>query len=1627
MKKITTLFIALICMLFYSTSDAQLTCNETFTVSGFDDDPTVLLINASSISCNGPNAIISMKLNNSTGSLTSGFCTNNFSSWYGFDLSVDGGPIITGCSFEFDNYNITGFTSLTITSHDDDVYPDAVTITIDVEVTYVAPSCLSPTNLTATNITTTSADLGWTENGSTTLWSIEWDTVGFVQGTGTMVSTATNPHNLTSLTANTTYDFYVLADCGADSSTWAGPFNFTTLCNAVSSFPYIEDFDGAWPNCWTIVNKDNDSYTWTQNDTYITPHSGAWTAHGMGNQDDYLISPQFVLSAGLELKWWDVVESATYNNTYDVLLSTTTSDTAAFTVNLGTYDCTNTSWAEYTIDLSAYSGQSVYIAFHQTYSASSFWGFGIDDVSVSEIPACLAPSSLSASNITTTAADLGWTENGSATTWNIEWGITGFTPGTGTGTGTNPHNLTGLTANTSYDFYVQADCGADSSVWAGPYSFITPCSSINAFPFTESFEDTSLTRSCWSNIQEVGTADWTFNTGSSGGSVATAFSGTKNAVFVSANGTNSPITKLVSPVLDLTALIQPRLSFYYAQEYWSPTQNYTRVLYRTSGIGPWTEIWADSGSVTSWTQAIILLPNPSATYQIAFEGINNWGRANVVDEVIIEEAPSCLAPSALTDSNLTTTSVDIYWTENGSATTWNLEWDTVGFVQGTGTMVSTGTNPYSLTGLIENTSYDFYVQADCGADSSAVVGPFSFSTLCGPISSFPYFMDFEIGAPCWAADNGGDPNTWQLWSGAGDHTTGSGICAGILYSSNAHDDHFISPGIPVTIGTSERYAFWAKNGLASYPDLCNVLVSTTGTAPADFTDTLAASLLAPDVWTEYIYDLSVYDGDTIYVSIHAISADQYYLFVDDVMIDAYPVCTDPSALATTILTSTSADLSWTENGTATLWNVEWDTAGFVQGTGTLDTTSSYPFSISGLVPNTTYEFYVQANCGADSSAWAGPYSFTTPSDAVYINEIHYDNASTDSLEGIEIAGPAGTDLACYQLVLYNGNNGTAYNTTSLSGIIPDQQCGFGTIWFPITGVQNGAPDGIVLYDTCSMAIIQFLSYEGSFTAVELPATGLTSTDIGVSETGSATGESLQLVGNGAVYSDFTWAPSSASTYNLVNTNQGYCPSDGGILAITQPISGCSLSDSESVTVQIINYSLTTTIYSTDVSYSVNGGIPVSETVSSSILPGDTLTYTFMSAADLSVPGTFSINAWVTLAGDTNAVNDSLIAYVVVNYPLPTIDAGLDATICKGTSATLTATGGFSYSWDNGVSDGVPFTPDSTTTYTVTGTDTNGCQGTATVTITVDASPIVDAGADTTICNGASVTLSGSGASTYTWDNGVTDGVAFMPSTTTMYTVTGSDTSACQGMDSVTVTVNALPTVDAGADVSVCDGNSVTLSGSGASTYAWNNGISDGVAFTPSVNDTYIVTGTDVNGCQGTDSVDVKVNSNPVSGFTYTSNGLDVSFTNSSSGAATYYWDFNDGFTGTDTDPTHTYSSAGTYSVCLVVISADNCSDTLCKDVAVTTTGIAGHQLFDNTYIYPNPSDGKVTLQIEGIKENTVTITIKNMMGQVILEELFTDLPIMFKKELDLNMAPIGVYFLSIETDTQRATQKLVIE
>jgi hypothetical protein len=158
--------------------------------------------------------------------------------------------------------------------------------------------------------------------------------------------------------------------------------------------------------------------------------------------------------------------------------------------------------------------------------------------------------------------------------------------------------------------------------------------------------------------------------------------------------------------------------------------------------------------------------------------------------------------------------------------------------------------------------------------------------------------------------------------------------------------------------------------------------------------------------------------------------------------------------------------------------------------------------------------------------------------AIFINELHYDDSGTDRGEGFEIAGPAGTDLAGWTLLLYDGSDGLVYDAVALGGLLDDQQNGFGTAFFAASGAQNG-PDGVALVDA-SNGVMQFLSYEGSFMAMNGPADGLMSTDIGVFEKGEdRVGISLQLTGAGTAYEDFIWRSELPATYGGVNLGQSF--------------------------------------------------------------------------------------------------------------------------------------------------------------------------------------------------------------------------------------------------------------------------------------------------------------------------------------------------------------------------------------------------------------------------------------------------------------------------------------------------------
>src|SRR5574343_218365 len=370
-----------------------------------------------------------------------------------------------------------------------------------------------------------------------------------------------------------------------------------------------------------------------------------------------------------------------------------------------------------------------------------------------------------------------------------------------------------------------------------------------------------------------------------------------------------------------------------------------------------------------------------------------------------------------------------------------------------------------------------------------------------------------------------------------------------------------------------------------------------------------------------------------------------------------------------------------------------------------------------------------------------------------------------------------------------------------------------------------------------------------------------------------TGGSTNLTASGAT--TYSWAPGGQTTATITVT-----PAATTTYTVTGTSLGCTATDAVTVTilanapinagpdVAICAGALTTLTATGGVTYSWNNGLGVGNNFS--VSPAVTTTYTVVGTNAAGCTGTDAIT-------------------VTVN-PLPTVNAGTDQTVCAGTAVTLSGSGAATYTWNNGVTNGVAFTPAATTTYTVTGTSAAGCINTDQVIVTVNPLPTVNAGVDQTVCLGATVTLSGSGAATYTWNNGVTNGVAFTPAATTTYTVTGTDANGCINTDQVVVTVNPLPTVNAGVDQTVCVGTTVTLSGSGAATYTWNNGVTNGVAFAPAATTTYTVTGTTAAGCINTDQVVVTVNPLPT-----VNAGPDVavciggSVTLTGSGAATYSW------------------------------------------------------------------------------------------------------------------------------------------
>jgi uncharacterized protein len=192
--------------------------------------------------------------------------------------------------------------------------------------------------------------------------------------------------------------------------------------------------------------------------------------------------------------------------------------------------------------------------------------------------------------------------------------------------------------------------------------------------------------------------------------------------------------------------------------------------------------------------------------------------------------------------------------------------------------------------------------------------------------------------------------------------------------------------------------------------------------------------------------------------------------------------------------------------------------------------------------------------GMDGGVDGGAEDHTPLDFAPFINEIHYDNESTDVGEFVEIAAPACFDFTGWSIAYYNGSDGAPYQTTPLAGLASNTGLGVGFVTDYPASIQNG-PDGVALVNASS-EVVEFISYEGSFAGTAGVANGETSADIGVSESGSeASGLSIQRQGSGLGASDFVWASGLSETPNAVNEGQifgeGGGDEDGG-----SPIDEC---------------------------------------------------------------------------------------------------------------------------------------------------------------------------------------------------------------------------------------------------------------------------------------------------------------------------------------------------------------------------------------------------------------------------------------------------------------------------------------
>ena len=903
------------------------------------------------------------------------------------------------------------------------------------------PACPQPFDVHAVYVSNNEATVTWgVLEGASSTFELAFSTAaGFNPDTCTNIITVnTNEYTFTGLTAFTNYYVAVRTSCGTDASEWSSIYNFRTSCDPITSLPFIENFDtytgstsgssNNLPYCWSYINNGTST-------TYIgypiVYASATYAASGdnslrfytyttSGTYDDQIaVLPNIDATSHpintLQMSFDARIYSTSYTPfTLVVGVLSNPMDKTTF-VPVDTIEVTSTTYQHYEFVFNGYEGNGTYIGLMAPQSTTTYNAGNVDNILVEPIPSCPKPMDVTATGVTPTSMTLTWTEVGEANSWEVEYGPVGFTPGSAAGTvetvtSEPPFTISNLTPATTYDVYVRSDCGGEYSLYSTKLTVFIPCTALDSLPYVEGFDTygtgTGIYPTCWDRINTYSTTtNYPYIT-------TTHYDGVGSLYFYSA--TSGTYNIAISPMIDESIPVNTLQTTFMWRASNATSRLEVGVMTNPANASTFVPVDTIVASATSTWEGFEV---PFSQYTgeghyIAFRVAYNSSATGYgyLDSVVIDLIPSCPRPLHVTASNITTSSVDLSWDQNGNPNSWVIEYGPNGFAPGTGTEVTATTNPYTVTGLDHSTVYDFYVTADCGGgDVSQTSFVYSAATACAEISALPYIENFDAYGTgttayplCW-----GKINTYT----SGDRpyvnsTNYAGVGSLYFYATSTTYNIAITPEFAATIPINTLQATFMYRASSATNDRLIVGVMTNPTDATTFVpvDTVYPASTAT-AWVEKEVVFSGYTGNGHYIAFYNgnPSASTCYSYIDNLNINLIPACPKPQNLHVVDATTTSVELGWTEVGSATAWEIAYGAPGFDPdaASASVVTATSNPFTVNNLNISTVYEFYVRSACGgADYSYWSNstqgattmvpvglPYTadFADPSDTWVLN------------------------------------------------------------------------------------------------------------------------------------------------------------------------------------------------------------------------------------------------------------------------------------------------------------------------------------------------------------------------------------------------------------------------------------------------------------------------------------------------------------------------------------------------------------------------------------------------------------------------------------------------------------------